>query len=516
LPPLPKAGEGSKAKAEASTANAVTDFFASIEQEQSSMFNPQTNSPSISYFQQQAASNPFSQGQAGIPMGVNQFGQQIPTGPFGGLQPQPTGAPFLQPQPTGFLQPQSTGFNPFRQSVLMPQMTGFTPFTLAPTGGLGNPAQQSNSPFSTQPPFPIPPFTSTSQSASNPTFPFNTNTNTNTNANMAPSIQRPQSTPILSQADETLKPVVSHQTGSRNPFGIPRAASPPPMPKMPTLQELTSGAFNTPGTSNNSASQPGPMPRSSSPTTQSPNVSSTGMGSIASMFTGIHRNGTNSPPPVNNPTSSLFSGHATNLSSNSTGSFNTIQPQPTGFAGIAPFQPSSSFGASLLDALPSMAGASGSTDLPGRSMSPPRQHNLTPAANAGISTPFGSINSKSTLVPISEAGPTTSFLQPPASNNPLTASNTLRPLAPQLTGTPNPFRASMLDPSSFASLQSQPTGFGTSPFGKSSTVAPFQPQSSFGQQAFAAASTGAGNPSGAQNPPNGQQTQSNNPLISFT
>jgi hypothetical protein len=130
------------------------DFFEAIEQEQTSMFDPQTGSPNQAYFQQQAAYNPFLRQQMAAPFGPMQpqmtgamaFGQQ----PFA-MQPQMTGfaafggmnafgQPQQQPQQTGFLQPQATGVNPFRQSVMMPQMTGMNPF--------GQQQMQAPQPFS--------------------------------------------------------------------------------------------------------------------------------------------------------------------------------------------------------------------------------------------------------------------------------------------------------------------------------------------------------------------------------
>jgi hypothetical protein len=50
---------------------------------------------------------------------------------------------------------------------------------------------------------------------------------------------RPASTPLpLTHREPSyppLQPLKSHQTGSRNPFGVPNAPSPPPLPRAPTL-----------------------------------------------------------------------------------------------------------------------------------------------------------------------------------------------------------------------------------------------------------------------------------------
>ncbi|KAI5894683.1 ANTH-domain-containing protein [Schizophyllum commune H4-8] len=104
-----------------STNKNVIDFFAAIEEEQPTMFNPQTNSPNSAYFQQNQIANPFVQRQiTGMPM-------QQP-----GMMPQQTGMPMQQP----FVAPQQTGFNPFGmqqqqqpQQLLQPQATGHRPFS---------------------------------------------------------------------------------------------------------------------------------------------------------------------------------------------------------------------------------------------------------------------------------------------------------------------------------------------------------------------------------------------------
>ncbi|KAG9128264.1 hypothetical protein FRC07_002223, partial [Ceratobasidium sp. 392] len=97
-------GESTPAKSE------LMDFFASIEQEQPSMFDPQSQSPTNNYFHQQSQFNPFLQRQmtaqmTGVP---NMGGQQ----------------PFIQPQATGFIPSQN---NPFpqqsQQPFLVPQAT---------------------------------------------------------------------------------------------------------------------------------------------------------------------------------------------------------------------------------------------------------------------------------------------------------------------------------------------------------------------------------------------------------
>ncbi|TFY51426.1 hypothetical protein EVG20_g11006, partial [Dentipellis fragilis] len=144
-PPLPKPATEAPAASSSTDApkpeggKALSDFFSAIEEEQQTMFNPQTNSPTANYFQQQAAHNPFVQRQM---TGAFPGQPQMQFQNTGFIHPQMTAVPFqhqqqqqpqsfsafLQPQSTGFLQPQATGSNPFRQSTLMPQTTGLSPF----------------------------------------------------------------------------------------------------------------------------------------------------------------------------------------------------------------------------------------------------------------------------------------------------------------------------------------------------------------------------------------------------
>ena len=113
----------------AQTTAAIHDFFASIESEQQSMFNPNTGSPTTAYFQAQAQYNPFA--QRAVAFGPpNAFGQF--------LQPQPTGAFAMAPQATGYMQPQPTG------AFAMPQQ-GF--MQAQPTGAFMQPQQQQPSAF---------------------------------------------------------------------------------------------------------------------------------------------------------------------------------------------------------------------------------------------------------------------------------------------------------------------------------------------------------------------------------
>ncbi|KAI0630701.1 ANTH domain-containing protein [Trametes polyzona] len=173
--PTPKPAEASSSSQSDSSnktpgQKALIDFFSAIEEEQQTMFNPQTNSPTSNYFQQQAMHNPFQQQMmtGAAFAGAQAFGQQPqlqaqPTGyvfaqhtavpmmsahnPFGmqaSQQPAPQFQAFLAPQQTGFLQPQTTGSNPFRQSTLFPQATGM------PSFGQNMSAPQSTNPFPMQ------------------------------------------------------------------------------------------------------------------------------------------------------------------------------------------------------------------------------------------------------------------------------------------------------------------------------------------------------------------------------
>lgn len=150
--------------------------------------------------------------------------QGVVNNAFGQQQPNPSPFPFLQTQPTGFLQPlqpQTTGSNPFRQSMLLPQSTGMPNFGANPSFagqiGVAPPAQ----PFSVNPQQPsntqMSPFGQPIPSAfANTTAPQNVPT-------------RPASTPITGNTTnsfgQAMQPVVSHATGSRNPFGVPQEPS---------------------------------------------------------------------------------------------------------------------------------------------------------------------------------------------------------------------------------------------------------------------------------------------------
>ena len=256
----------------------MQDFFSAIEEEHTTIFNPQTGSPSNVFLQQQQpAFNPFSQGGA---FGASPFPQ-----PFG-VQPQPTGFfvpqqtgfpaqaaynPFgqhLQPQPTATpILPQLTAVNPFRHNTLdgangaHPQATGFNlpPFGPPPTNSSPfgpSPTNQGTSPFPVFGQTPEP----QQQIQFNRASSFNPNQQLNANSpfslpqqlqqqqsqpppfpqnaiNNMPVPPRPASAPLKTSSPEPMKPLVAQQTGSKKPFGIP-TSPPPPVPKVLTLMEL--------------------------------------------------------------------------------------------------------------------------------------------------------------------------------------------------------------------------------------------------------------------------------------
>ncbi|PSR80211.1 hypothetical protein PHLCEN_2v6793 [Hermanssonia centrifuga] len=520
-------------EAKPATNKAMIDFFSAIEEEQQSMFNPQTNSPTSTYFQQQAAYNPFSQQQmmTGAPFAPPQIQQPVqmqPTGflmpqhttnPFGqqqpsfgqqmqqpfGQQPQGFGGSMLQPQATGMLIPQSTGANPFRQSTLFPQSTGMPgPFGMqqpqiqqqvsAPTGStnpfptqggaFGGPSanlfpdfnQLQPQPTSTNP-FPsfTAPATQTSfASPSNP-FPSSSLFSGNQSSLASPIAQPPNnsnapprsaSVPLGHSAESQLQPVKTHQTGSRNPFGVPVTA-PPPVPKVPTLMELAMGYGSASGAQTQqfqpSALQPTPtgFPASTGPSASamssiassfSANKSTSPLSTNSSLSTGASLFGTGGTSTSPTATGSTFSNSlfSSSLSSQPTGATATsstspapLQPQSTGFTGLKAFKPSSSFGAALLESLPPIPQSAPTT--PGES-----RHNPTGSLGSGTMPTFQPTGFGSGVGLGSTPGST--------------VGTGLRPQATGAAGAANPFRATMF------SLSPATTN---GAFGGASTPSPF-------------------------------------------
>lgn len=348
---------------------------------------------------------------------------------------------------TGFLQPQPTGANPFRQSMFVPQMTGMPTLSsngispMPPSAPQTEPFFQMTSNLQSQPP-------GQPKAIQQPVE--------------APA--RPASTPLTtvvanssSVSPPIAQPVKSHQTGSRNPFGVPVTPA-PPVPKPPTLFELSmlrpgvDGSQSTPQSQSTAAT--GHQVQSTVTTTES--TFSTVASSFA--FTNKFEENTSSlsndsnhlgSRPLNSQTTptapsssapdSLFSSlssqptNATiSLHAPSTAVTGPIQAQPTGFGGVKPFKPSSNFGASLLGSLPPI----------------PQSGATTPDPNAQITTALGTINPHPTGFPLpsqrTNGGPTLGV--------------GLRPQATGALGAANPFRATMFATTSPPSAVSTASG----------------------------------------------------------
>ncbi|KAI0306103.1 ANTH domain-containing protein [Multifurca ochricompacta] len=528
-----------------------------IEDEQTTIFNSQTGSPTSGQFQQQSVYNPFNAaGSSGA--STNPFPQiQVQSQPTGFLQPQITAVPgalqqptnpfpTLQAMPTGFLQPQTTGQILSAQvNQLQPVPTGANPFSVQnvfpgtnpfPTTHPTNPFPVSGQMTNTFPPATI----------GNPFVGLNHNSVSNAaNSSPLPSFNlgpfpaqprapvssvpaRPASTPLTQTKPSSppLQPLKPHQTGSRNPFGVPKAPSPPPVPRAPTLFELASSTVQPQLHSQNPAQvrpQPTGLPGSTFASVASSFIASGGSGAqvpqlTASTLTSVGSSTTSSTPASASTTTatvSTFSDLLSNspsglptastaLSSQPTGA--PLRPQTTGFnAGIKAFKPTSSFGASLLETLPPIPQSAPTTPaLEGGPYAgyPPAGAvgtggGATPAGvGLGASLSGGSSPASGTgIVGVSGGGPglggsfglsvqPTGFSTAGARSDGLTALNGsslgvgLRPQATGI-GVANPFRASMLAPGSGAfpgfnvsntgagagaALFSQPTG--ASPFGQ--------------------------------------------------
>ncbi|KAG6813864.1 hypothetical protein H0H92_006271 [Tricholoma furcatifolium] len=556
------------------------DFFSAIEEEQPTMFNPQTNSPSTAYFQNQSVSNPFARMQmTGQPfmqaqptgfvqpqqtgLQMNPFSLQqlqsapppVPSFPAQPMQSQPTGftqpqqpqatgfgmaqpsASFssLRPTPQGSLLPQATGVNPFRQSMLVPQTTGMQLFGV---GGSGAPlGQAAQSPFPSQGQTQAPgssvtstqPFTSTGVafSTSSISSPFAQTFQAGTPLNVP---ARPSSTPLTSigptsnsaTSPPVAQPVKTHQTGTKNPFGPITPAAPPPLPKQPTLMELSMGMSGLNMTTPQQAQSPQQTQSLQQPSSMQNGFNAfnsgalgpglTDISSVASSFafstkTNDATNGSqasssnvpptgalNSQPTANSTVSSAFSDSIwSSLSSQPTGTTNTtssvapMKPQMTGFAGLKPFKPSSSFGASLMDSLPPIPGSSSGTPAP-----------MTNTGTAPSSTPATSpgVNGASPFAGFSTSSQPTPTSQPFISNHTtgaigsFSSGSTLgQGLRPQITGggAANPFRASMMTPNGTSGTSSIPpvpslplSSMGSQPF-SSNLLNGFGSSSTFGQ-----------------------------------
>jgi len=378
------------------------------------------------------------------------------------LQPQPTGFAMIQP---GFVQPQPTGANPFRQSMMLMQGTGAPTFNLGATNAF---SPQSHPSGKTNPLFQLPstshpqqlqqPFAQSLNGFASQASPSATEFGQINGARTSFDIPtRPASTPLTafgtmqssSTSPPTAQPVQSHQTGSRNPFGVPVTPA-PPVPKPPTMMELAMGIGN---------SNSGPPANSVPPQPQQTSLfeahDESSISSVASSFAlsrkledskfgpsgfGIlNPQSTSSTTTATTASDSLFSSFSP-LSSQSTGVTITssssapvsqLKPQMTGFNGLKPFKPTSSFGASLLESLPPIPqsgpttpNATGSPNNPSYTSSP---NGATSTVGAGGSSTgqqsVGALNTQPTGWPTLGVG--------------------LRPQATGAAGGANPFRATM-------------------------------------------------------------------------
>ncbi|KDN42076.1 ANTH-domain-containing protein [Tilletiaria anomala UBC 951] len=568
---------------------AVQDFFASIESnDANNMFSmgPQDAwagaygsfgiQPQITGFPggmdalqpQMTGYNPFLSGMISQPTGYS--GMQL-------QQPQP----FMQPQTTGFLQPQATGFNPFRQSVMVQPAGGFG--SVSPFGTFGQPGGTSSMGAANgthiQPQQSMFPLVNTSQSQSSIASEMMLSANSIT---IAPSSTATAPAPTLTLASASApkpsaavtatpapKAVLPQKTGSRNPFASPAVSTPPPDVSKPqglTLAQLASGAGNAPPGGNyglganawdgTDPTKPGGL-----------QPQQTGiMGSVASelAFVKPQQNGNSagssaSSTVPNQPNGSagldssfaemnlgaLGNGTTTASQSPSTAAVSAtpLAAQPTGFGGIKPFKPESSFGASLAS---NPAFTLPGPDTPGASaLSPQLTSNPFTRPNAGAgaglgpsSSLFGTPSTHSNSLP---SGPTATtgtssflFAQPSAfgplmtqatgfgsfsSQQPLSAAASspfmLSASASQSTqqqqqaiGLSSSFApASSLAPSGSSALTAQPTGFA------GSTIKPFQPTSAFGAAAFGAMPSSP--PQQQQGPQPGQQGQQHSAFASL-
>lgn len=507
------------------------------------------------------------------PFGL-QAGQPQPQPTFQSfLAPQQTG--FLQPQMTGSnpfrqstLFPQSTGMpfggqtmgappstNPF--PIQYPQNS--SPFQTSPFGLQSAPPAQGS-----QPSFPFSnSFTGAPTPSSNgPTIvqPFAQPASSPGMSSAPPrSATAPLTAPGTSSSPPPAQPVKTHQTGSRNPFGQPVTPA-PPVPKPPTLMEIAMGFGNQnnvgsqgPSQQLQQATQTGMFPglgnfgssfsaQTNGSTNQSlPNANANGslMANIASSFA-LGNNDSSKPgstftsPLTSQPTSSTMTGSAfsdtlfSSLSSQPTGATSAssapsisvspaggapLQRQATGFSGLKPFKPSSSFGAALLDSLPPIPSAPS-----------------TPGGSPPSSNPGSTITSQTTGFPGLSGQPT--GVGPSLGVG-------LRPQATGALGGANPFRASMFTtssspnpagaglgttPSFLGSTSPPPTGtgggvtgsgfgsttssFGFGGLGTSTTGAP-----SFGTGTFGSFGSGLNGINGLNDPSKQQQPQQQHSLI---
>ncbi|KAJ7742848.1 ANTH domain-containing protein [Mycena metata] len=352
-------------------------------------------------------------------MGMGAFGggggpgpgmMQQPTGAFGGQQPPPQQQQQQQPS---FLRPQMTGgaANPFRASMAMgngmgmpPPMPGSGSMSAGATGSFGMGGMGSGPGVGLRPQM-------TGGGTANP---FRASTIGGAG------IARPASAPLNALASTSspgLQPVKTHQTGTRNPFGQPAPKEEPlPMPaRQPTLMELAMGSqqqqMQAMQMQQQQQAQQAQQQQQQQVKTQATGFAGsttkafdygssalgpggTDISSVASEFafsknaggsgsgSGVNGSATGTTAASDAGGSSLFgssfTGGTTAASSPalsftpSSGAFGAHQGPGPGSSGLTTqmtggmkaFKPSSSFGASLLEALPPIPGSAPGTPNP--------------------------------------------------------------------------------------------------------------------------------------------------------
>jgi hypothetical protein len=219
--------------------------------------------------------------------------------------------------------------------------------------------------------------------------------------------------PVQHQYQPSQQP--SAQQQSFGGFGFNSAALSPGATDISSV--ASSFAFNKTNGSASTAQHASLMDVPPSGAFNAQNTATTNTGSADSFFSSSL---SNQPTGATNPS----------LTSNNTTS---LKPHLTGFAGLKPFKPSSSFGASLLESLPPIPGS-----LPGTPALNGNANGATSSLSGGLSSPGAG-----TQMP----GMHTS---PQFSNGGFgsTGSTLGQGLRPQMTGAAvNPFRASMMVPS---------------------------------------------------------------------
>ncbi|GAA5913280.1 hypothetical protein JCM5296_007343 [Sporobolomyces johnsonii] len=501
----------SSAAEPAKAPTSFTDFFESIESAQTPMFNPSTQSPSMGYFQQQAAFNPF--GGPVVPQATGMpFAQP-------GLLPQATGMampnPFLQPQMTGFAPQMQVamatggGINPFRQSMMMtgagpamggpfgsgimPQQTGMgpSPFAIqpqatgAPFGGgaspFGQPQQQpflqpQSTGFPSTSPFGVGarPMSLVPQSTGNPfqrqlqqpqsAFPTAASSPAIANLSSSPFAPSPSSAPP--SAAPTPAPLTVQKTGARNPFApapgtiIPQQQQPAEQPKGPSMNDMAMSAFVQRQQTGVQQQQP-PAPPPQDAFSQFLAAQKTGQppaAPLTSQKTGGLFASVASDVAFNQPSSASTTTTANASSAPFSNGFTSTTTSTAPFSS-SPFSPSPSAAAPFLTAQP--------TGYPSSSLPPSSIKPFQPSSSFGsqLANELGAANP----APASLQPQSTGFGFGVGANASLEAQSTGFPLPPQqqqqqqATGY-NPFGGTKLPPLDTplrAGLTAQPTGNGT-------------------------------------------------------